>query len=342
MPANLLADVFNSDIFSTISLTEAINKLPRKHSVLGDMGIFQQESITGIVAMVEENNGKLSLVQSASRGTRASEQTRSKRKARPFSVPHLPQFDSIRADELLGIRDFGSVEGLKSVAKVVNDRQQQMKDDMEITKEYQRCGAIQGLVKDADGSTIYDFFSEFGITEEEFEFDFVSATPTVKFKTRCQEVLRRIQLSLGATRFTKVIGICGDEFWDAMIVAPEVEKIYLNWDSQFLQNLQTDIQNPSARMFPFGGIHWMNYSGAIGTESMIPDDVCRFVVQGAGDVYKEINAPANFVETVNTPGLPFYSKQERQPFDMGIDLHSQSNPLIMPTRPAVLKKGVLA
>lgn len=333
MPGNMLADVFNSDIFSSISLTESINKLPKKHSMLGDMGIFKEDSITGTIAMIEESQGKLSLVQSQVRGTRGNEQTRTKRKARPFTVPHLPQYDSIRADELLGIREFGSADSLKTVAKLLNDRMQAMRDDMDITKEYQRCGAIQGLVKDADGSTLYDFFDEFGVTEEVHTFYF-DDTPTVKFKTVCQEVYRDMQLSLGNTRFTGIKGICGDEFWDAMIVALEVEKVFLNWDSRMLQNLQT-------QGFRFGDIDWINYTGKIGTEDMIPADVCRFVPVGAGDTLKEVYAPANFVETVNTNGLPYYAKQERQPFDMGIDLHAQSNPLIMTTRPGCLHKGVL-
>lgn len=332
--SNMLADVFGNDIFGQVSLTEAINKLPYKPGKLGEMGLFKQDSISGIIALIEEQNGKLSLVPTATRGTRSTEQTRTKRKMRSFSVPHMPQFDSIRADELLGIRDFGSADSLRTVAKLLNDRNTVMKDDMEATKEYQRCGAIQGLVKDADGTTLYDFFSEFGITEESFAFDF-GTSPTVKVKKTCTDILRAMQFSLGAQRFSGVQAICGDDFWDAFISCEEVEKVFLNWDSRVLQEQQRD-------GFMFGGIKWWNYTAKLNTTHMIPVDVARFVPIGAGNTLTEIYAPANFIETVNTPGLPYYSKQERMPFDMGIDLHAQSNPLIMTTRPASLKKGTIA
>ena len=50
------------------------------------------------------------------------------------------------------------------------------------------------------------------------------------------------------------------------------------------------------------------------------------------------NAPADFNETVNTPGQPVYAKQEPRKFDRGTDLHTQSNPLPMCLRPSVLVK----
>jgi hypothetical protein len=49
-------------------------------------------------------------------------------------------------------------------------------------------------------------------------------------------------------------------------------------------------------------------------------------------------APADFNETANTLGQPLYAKQEPRKFERGTDLHTQSNPLPMCLRPAVLVK----
>ena len=43
-------------------------------------------------------------------------------------------------------------------------------------------------------------------------------------------------------------------------------------------------------------------------------------------------------QTANTLGRPPYAKQEPRKFDRGTDLHTQSNPLPMTHRPAVLVK----
>ena len=44
------------------------------------------------------------------------------------------------------------------------------------------------------------------------------------------------------------------------------------------------------------------------------------------------------METVNTVGKAVYAKQRVMDFDVGVELHTQSNPFIICTRPATLIK----
>ena len=56
------------------------------------------------------------------------------------------------------------------------------------------------------------------------------------------------------------------------------------------------------------------------------------------DIFKTWFAPADFVETVNTIGLPRYAKQKVMDFEKGVIIHTQSNPLPINLRPrAVIK-----
>ena len=72
----------------------------------------------------------------------------------------------------------------------------------------------------------------------------------------------------------------------------------------------------------------------------------RFIAQGEAhgfplgtmDTFATYFAPADFNETANTLGQPLYAKQEPRKFERGTDLHTQSNPLPMCHRPAVLVK----
>ena len=49
-------------------------------------------------------------------------------------------------------------------------------------------------------------------------------------------------------------------------------------------------------------------------------------------------APADYMETVNTIGLPLYAKQELMRMNKGVELEAQSNPLNLRTKPrAVIK-----
>jgi hypothetical protein len=61
---------------------------------------------------------------------------------------------------------------------------------------------------------------------------------------------------------------------------------------------------------------------------------------GVPGLFQQYNAPADFVETANTIGLPRYAKQAvDQQFARWVMLHVQSNPLPICTRPRVLIKG---
>lgn len=44
-------------------------------------------------------------------------------------------------------------------------------------------------------------------------------------------------------------------------------------------------------------------------------------------------APADYMETVNTQGIPYYSMIEPLPFNKGMAGEAQSNPLHLCTRP---------
>jgi hypothetical protein len=97
--------------------------------------------------------------------------------------------------------------------------------------------------------------------------------------------------------------------------------------------------------FSYGGIIFEEYRGTATDASgnarkFIADGEGHCFPQGTMDTFKTIYAPADFIETVNTIGIPLYAKQEARKFNQGIDLHMQSNPLPMCFRPGVLVKLV--
>lgn len=330
-----MLDVFNNDAFGLISMTTAINKLPEQPSKLGDMGLFKQVPINTTTAVIEERQGKLSLVQTSPRGTRTNEQPHAKRIVRSFQVPHIQEDDTILADAIQGIRDFGNSDQLETLTTIVNNRLENMKQCISATREWQRVGALQGIIYDADGSTvIYNLFTEFGVTQPTYTFDFSYSAPAVDVKTGATKVRRIIEHAIGATPFTGIQAICGDDFWDAFITCQSVKAAYLNWQSnQMLQGLQRG-------GFNFGDITWWNYSTKIGSTFLIPAAQAFFVPMGAPDLFIEYLAPADYNETVNTMGKEYYAKQEIMPFQKGIYVQAQSNPLNICTRPGVVVQGL--
>jgi len=146
-------NIFENDIFQLMSMSLAIQKLPQRLGILGKLGLFKPQPITTLAATIEEVQGKLSLVETSPRGTRGKEQPREKRTVRAIQVPHLQVDDIIIADAIQNIRAFGNVSEVDQVATIVNNRLQKIKTNIDATREYHRCGALNGSVLEPDGTT---------------------------------------------------------------------------------------------------------------------------------------------------------------------------------------------
>lgn len=240
-------------------------------------------------------------------------------------------------EEVQGIRAFGSKTEAMAIADVLTDHLTTMRNKHAITLEHLRMGALKGKILDADGSVLYNLFDEFDITEKVVNFGLSTANTNVKAK--CLEVVRHIEDSLRGEVMSGIHALVSAEFFDALTNHPSVKEAYERWqEGAFLRD---DFRSG----FPFGGITFEEYRG----QATDPNGtVRRFIAQGEGHAFPvgtaesfvTYFAPADFNETVNTLGRPLYAKQELRRFDRGTDLHTQSNPLPLCLRPAVLVKFV--
>lgn len=336
-----LLDIFDTDAFSLHNLTMAVDKLPYEPGRIGRLNLFSPKPITTQIAIIEEQYGKLSILPTMPRGSdNQNTQSGRTRKVRAFPVPHVPNWDSVLAADLEGKRAFGSETQLEIFSQVVNDRLEMMKKNHELTHEYHRVGALHGIVLDADGTTeVVDWFTEFGISQTVNYINFYDAgsydqaTPVISMKKKAQMIKRQIQDALGNTPFRGIRAFCGDAFFDDLVNHATVRKAYEQYqNNEFARTLQGDEGG-----FEFGGIVWENYRGSIDGIDFFDDDEAIVFPEGA-DIFQEVIAPADFIETVNTRGQKIYAKQERMKYDKGVELHTQSNVLYMATRPAALIK----
>lgn len=326
-------DVFKQDAFSLQSLTRAMNLLPYKPSRIGEMGLFGSEGISTTSLMIEERAGILALLPTKRRGEPASVGGTPKRTMRSLAVPHIPHESVIKPGDVQNVRAFGSNNVAAGVAEVVNNKLAVMRQSHEVTLEYHRMGAIHGSLLDSDGSTeIYNLFTEFGVSET--TVDFVLGTATTDVRVKCLTVLRALEVSLGAgLPYDHIHAFCGATWFDAFVGHEYVRDAYHRWrDSE-------NLRNDPRKGFQFGGITFEEYRGIVSTVSFVSANEARFFPVGSPGLFTTFFAPADFMETVNTVGLPMYAKQEPIKFNRGIQIHTQSNPLCLCMRPACLIKG---
>ncbi|KOP51299.1 Uncharacterized protein ALO43_02879 [Pseudomonas tremae] len=318
--------IFDDEAFSVATLTAAINEQPYLPGRISSLGLFQEEGIATLTVQIEKDGDTLALVPAGERGSSGLVVTGTKRRMIPFNTVHLPERFTIRADEIQGIRAFGSRTELQAVQDVINTRLAKARRQLDATHEFQRMGALNGLVLDADGKTpLLDIYSTFGVQRQSLSMGLNDAT--TELRVMAGEALDMQEDALGSVTSTGSRAFCGKHFWNKFIVHKSVEKTYLN------SAQASELRGDARESFEFGGIVWERYRGKVAGIAFVNDDEALLVPEGVPDLYISAFAPADYMETVNTQGIPYYSKLETLPFGKGVAGEAQSNPLHLCTRP---------
>ena len=318
--------IFEDDAFSVSSLTAAINEQEYLPGRISSLGLFREEGISTLTVQIEKDGDTLALVPSGERGTSGLVVGGTKRPLIPFNTVHLPERFTIKADEIQGIRAFGTRSELQAVQDVVNKRLAKARRQLDATHEFQRMGALNGQVLDADGKTVLlDIYKSFGVNRQKLPMGLNS--PDTELRVKCGEALDMQEEALGSVTSSGSRAMCGKNFWNKLIVHKSVKETYLN-------TMQAaSLRGDARESFEFGGIVWERYRGKVAGVAFVHDDKALLIPEGVPDLYISSFAPADYMETVNTQGIPYYSKIEPLPFNKGVAGEAQSNPLHLCTRP---------
>ncbi|WP_024681181.1 major capsid protein [Pseudomonas syringae] len=318
--------IFDDEAFSVATLTAAINEQPYLPGRISGLGLFQEEGIATLTVQIEKDGDTLALVPAGERGSSGLVVTGTKRTMIPFNTVHLPERFTIRADEIQGIRAFGSRTELQAVQDVINTRLARARRQLDATHEFQRMGALNGQVLDADGKTVLlDIYTAFGVKRQSLSMGLNDVSTELRVKAG--EALDMQEDALGSVTSSGSRAFCGKHFWNKLVVHKSVKETYLN------SAQASELRGDARESFEFGGIVWERYRGKVAGISFVHDDEALLVPEGVPDLYISAFAPADYMETVNTQGIPYYSKLEPLPFGKGVAGEAQSNPLHLCTRP---------
>ena len=334
--ADGLAGIFNSDLFTMETLTASINELPYIPSRLGDLGIFDEAGIATTTVAIERQGTVLSLAPTKPRGAPGTSMTPDKRNAVTLAVPRVPVQDAILADEIQNVRSFGTNNQLRGVAEVRDMKLLKMARTLDLTLEYHRMGAIQGIVLDADGATVlFNLFTAFGISQPaDVSLDLSAPYATSTFQGPIAAAItaakRTVRNALGGNTPSHYWVACSDEFFDELKNHGEVRGTYLNQ-----QEANALRENDPLDAFNYGGMTFENYRG-VGS-IVVPPGKAQIVPLGIPEMYITRFAPAPWFSAANSIGLPRYvlATPDRSG-EKRIDLEAQMNPISICTRPEAL------
>lgn len=333
-------DVFTGSPFDMHTLTATFNKAPYQPMRLGALRLFQEGGVRTKAIDIESFDGRLTLIQTSQRGGVAADALgANKRKMRTFNAYHLERNAAVYADEVQGIRQFGSETELQQLEALVAERLAELRPMHEVTLEYHRVNALQGILLDADGTTLKNLFTEFDVSQQ--TKDFVFTTSTTDVRAAIVAAKRLAEDELGGTVISGWHGFCSSGWFDSFIGHANVIESLKYQESLALR---TDLREG----VEYGGVRWEEYRGSVtkpdsvggGSAAFIPANTAWLVPISSPSIFITRFAPADYEETVNTLGLPLYAKTAPDPSGLNKyrTINTQSNPISLCLRPrAVIK-----
>lgn len=336
----LVADIFNQNAWGAIEVQEEIiERVEFKPQLLGSLGLFAPIYSRSRTIGIADRNGVLSLIPTSPNGAPPEELVPRGAKLRTMEAVRLAKGSTIYAIELAGLLALPFDEQTVEVADEVSSRTSQIKDDLELTWEHMRFGAVQGKVLDADGALLVDWYNFWGIAEPA-EIDFELDDPNTDVRKKCRDLKRLMQKKAKGswTASTKAGSLVGDTFFDMLVNHVQIKETKVGTErAPTLENIDgyssIEIEN----------IVFINYQGTDdGTTIAVGSEKARFFPIGARNAFQVGWGPASeFKPYLNKRGREFYGlvledKSGRDEWDR-VELYSY--PLFICTRPEMLLRA---
>lgn len=327
----LAMDLFATDAFGCIPLSQLINKTPYIPSQAGRFVPWVEQGYATTTMAIEELSKAIGLVSPSPRGGVGQTFGKEKRSLLRLAMPHFQIDDSIYADEVQNVRELGEENALMSLQGYV---QRRMADNVALrldpTLELAKLGAMKGLITYADSSTL-DLFATFGVSQPaEVDMNLDSTANDGALRLTCAGIVRTVAAALGGLPLGRVGAFCSASFFDALVKNAEVRGTYI------YQQQAAELRGGYAfNQVDFGGILWQEYRGS-GSSLTIADDKANIFPMDVPGMFKVGYAPADYNETVNTIALPRYAKMFVMDNDKGYNMEIQTNPLAYCIRPESL------
>lgn len=305
--------VFGSDAFTQASMIRGLERRPYIPNQLDSVIGFEPAPVTTDTVYINSRQRYLKLIRSTLRGAPIEMAEPEDRNARPLRIPRLAKGDKLYAHELANMSPLDDETEEMAAARVVARKQERLIDDTEATFEFQRLGALNGLILDTDGSTLVNFWTEFGIAQPadiDLALDDDSKTVGQLREAIATNVVMPIARASGAgndARF-KVRALCGDAFWFRLTGHPAIEKTYLN------QVAAAELRGERLwESFTFGGVEWVHYRGTDDNTSIaIPTNKARVFPVGVPGMWQHVMGPMNeSIPLLNQPGRRYYPFLEK-------------------------------
>jgi hypothetical protein len=329
--------------FQVVDETQNLLKLPQAWTLLGDSGLFVEESISTQVATFQEINGSLAIVGDAVRGTKPQTTSGDVRKLHSYSVSHHPFMDALYPSDIAGVSAYGNLSQEETQAAALLRKMEKTRKSFAITREVARFRTLGTGTAWNPNNTLgsQNFYTDLGYTRN--EVDFVLGTATTDVIAKCEEIVAGFQAAANEGEIiTRVTGYASPAFFAKLIAHAKVTQAHIY--QQIGQNNITQERSGGMglyRKFTFGNINFVEVPTVLAGTALVTAGDCVFVAEGT-DAFVTFFAPANRFGHVGTLGQMEYMWVFTDPRLTEITIEAESNFLNVLRKPQFVARGYTA
>lgn len=327
--------------FQVSDWTPELLVIPTQWGMVNQLGIFNEEGVEQFTVQFDEVTKDGALIVDKVRGERASAGKDATRKVRSWSIPHFPYDDYISPQDIKGKRAYGSADQEDTLAAVRARKLERIRQNHAWTLDYARARLLNtGDVYAPNGTTSMNFYTEFGVTRKEVDFNLASSTTDVLSKQ--EEIIANTLDNASGENITGIIGLASPEFFSALISHQSVKAAY-----QYYTSTQEPLRNRVGgattmhREFIFGNVRYIEMRDSYAGNKLITAKDCVFLPTGT-DAFSTYFAPANKFDMLGTTGEQAYVFEYPSQRGDKIEIESESNFLNAMKRPALVARGYIA
>lgn len=324
--------------FELTDWTEELNIIPNSWGTIGELGIFQEESVAEHSVTFEKITKDGALIVDRVRGDRSNVNKDYAREVHTFSVPHFPLSDYISPSDIVGKRAYGNPNEAESLAAVRSRKMERIARDHNWTLEAARAQALTlGTAYAPSGTVNQNWFTEFQKTQTTVNFAFSTATTDVI--GQIETTIASIQDNGGNISLSGVVVLCSPT-WFAALIGHATTKTAYQYYASTQDPLRSRLSaNGSAvamhREFFYGGVRFLEMRDAYNGVQLIPTNTAVAVPTGT-DYFKTYFSPANRFFLTNTLGMRQYFFETPSMDGTEIKIDSESNFICALLRPELV------
>lgn len=328
--------------FEVVDWTQELVQIPNDWGTIGRLGLFDEIPVQENVITFEKYIQDGAPIVDQVRGARANVNKDFTREIHAAPVPHFPLDDMILPTDIQGKRAYGVAAQEEQLAAVRMRKMERIRRDHAWTLEIARAVALTtGNVYAPNGTVSQNWYTEFGLTQQNINVAFSTATTDVIGLH--EQAQAYIQDNMGnGGMMTGIVALCSPEYFAALISHPKISTAYQYYAAtnqlNNAQPLRDRLGGASTRNreFYFGSVHFIEMRDSYpGYGRLIPANKAYFVATGT-DSFQTFFGPANKFEFVNTLGEQAYFFEYAALTGDKINIESESNHISVLRRPAAV------